>query len=86
MKTGSDNRGAMTEGAFSAIVTQMMEEQAGVALGREALMSDLSFDSLDTIEFLYSVEETLGVSVSLVDLRRATTVGDVVDTIVSSRR
>jgi acyl carrier protein len=86
MKAGTDNHEAMTEGAFSATVLQMMEEQAGTVLERSALMSGLSFDSLDTIEFLYRVEEALGVSISPLGLRRATTVGDVVDMIVSQRR
>jgi acyl carrier protein len=65
--------------SFEDSVIKVMARQTGGRLAREERMSDLDFDSLDIIEFVHSLEETLGISISPFDLIDAVTVGDIVD-------
>ena len=76
---------APADGSLEVSVIKIMARQTGGSLAREERMSDLDFDSLDIIEFVHSLEEALGISVSPFDLVSAVTVGDIVDTVLSVR-
>ena len=68
-----------------AIIADHLEREADIGLGTE-LVADLGIDSLGVMEVLAELEDKFELTIADKELRNATTVADVVDTIVKRLR
>lgn len=64
-------------------ILRIVAEHAGTtsALTRAALLDDLDLDSFDLIELAQTLDDELGITVDLADVREAVTIGDVLDAV-----